>query len=225
MKRCSMLLLGLLTVGITSRSLAARGDNPDSYRDGYQAGDYGRVRYLERGATILRGTWQTGVDAEDTATANTPVFPGDTVRTDGTQRAEVQLAGGTLVRLDRGTDLTFQALPGSQTSPTDNSVLKLSLGTLQVSARLSEGGDFRVDTPVSSLYFLSSGEFRIDVDPAGRTRVQSRRGVLEVSCNEGSVLVRGGMRTVAHPNSVPDDPRPFNLHSAHRAAISAEFIS
>jgi len=203
-------LLGLLLALSAPRASATPAEDLDALRDGYDEGDFGRVRFLEGGAAIRRGSPENEAEAGDTALVNTPVFPGDAISTLGDQRAEIQLASGTLVRLDGSTQVEFQALPSPAATPADNAILKVFRGTLQISGRFNGEGDFRVDTPAASVFLLGSGDVRIDVGSGGRTRVQSRRGVAEVSCSAGSVLVRGGMRAVVQPGSVPEDPRPFS---------------
>ena len=206
----------LATLGLTAALLLSPGraqaqaKDPDAYGDDYQVGNFGRVRYQENDPTILRAD----EDAKDdnVATINSPIFPGDTIRTGSAGRAEVQLAGGTLVRVDRDSEITFQSLPDSRAAYQDNSVLRLTSGAIQITTRLrdKDKDEFRVDTPSSSVYPLGDGEFRIETDGPGETRVVSRRGVAEVGGKDGSVLVRGGMRTVVSPGSAPDDPRPYN---------------
>ena len=180
---------------------------PEDPYDDYQAGDFGRIRHEEHGVSVVRGTESSpGPTAE--ASVNAPVFPGDSIRTDLDQRTEIQLAGGTLVRVDHGTHLTFQSLPDPYAEYVDNAVLKLASGVIQISATLDGKEEFRIDTPDASIYLL--GDFRIEVDDRGETRVFSRRGVAEVVGDGGSVLLRGGMRTTVWAGAIPDDPQPFN---------------
>jgi len=182
---------------------------PEDPYDAYQAGDYGRIRYEENGVSVVRGT-ESGPGPAAEASVNAPVFPGDSIRTDFDQRTEIQLAGGTLVRVDNATDLTFQSLPDPYAEYVDNAVLKLAVGAIQISATLDGNEEFRIDTPDASIYLLGDGDFRIEVDDRGETHVFSRRGVAEVVGDGGSVLLRGGMRTIVGSGSIPDDPQPFN---------------
>jgi hypothetical protein len=192
--------------------VSAQADDPNGYGDGYQSGAYGRVRAAEGGATILRA------DAEnapiENVGVNAPLFPGDTVRTDGGQRVEVQLAGGTLVRIDRGSELVFQSLPNPSAKYRDNTVLALNAGSVRISSRLDEKEEFRIDTRSASVYLLGGGEFRIETDDRGVTQLASLRGVAEVVGNEASVLVRGGMRTAAVAGSAPETPRAYTTFTS-----------
>jgi hypothetical protein len=204
--------LGLagLVIGAGSPPVAGQAEDPQAAGDDYTSGDYGRVTDVENGATIRRGYDDPTLAATAEATPNAPVFPGDALVTDADQRVEVQLASGTMVRIDRGAALTFLSLPDPYAEYRDNSVLQLSSGALRIGVRIGEGEEFRVDTPGSSIYLLGDGDFRIEVDSSGRTEVQSRRGVAEVVGNGGSVLIRAGMRTEVLPEAVPEEAWAYN---------------
>jgi len=190
--------------------------DPDdsTYGDDYAAGTYGRIRYEENGVTIVRAETERTRDAGLLASVNTGVFPGDAVSTDPTQRVEVQLAQGSLVRIDRATELTFLALPDPYSEFPDHTVLQVRQGAIRISAILTGAEEFRVDTPAGTVYVLGDADLRIEVFTGGTTRITSRRGVAEVVGNGGSVLVRGGMQAEVHPGSTPNAPVAFNTLSA-----------
>jgi ferric-dicitrate binding protein FerR (iron transport regulator) len=79
------------------------------------------------------------------------------VRTARDQRVEIELAGGTLVRLDGDAALTFQGLPDPYAEHPDNTVLALDGGSIQISARPSSKEEFRIDTPAASVYLVGEG--------------------------------------------------------------------
>ena len=105
MKRALYTLIALLILGITALPVAAQAENDEAYEDEYSSGNFGRVRYQENGVTILRAPSADAPEFEDSATVNAPIFPGDIVRTGSDQRAEIQLAGGTVVRVDRAAEV------------------------------------------------------------------------------------------------------------------------
>lgn len=189
----------------------------DAYGDEYASGDFGRVRHMDGNLTLARG-FVPYEDGFESATINSPVYPGDAAWTGSQDRAEIQIADGSLVRIDRDTELWFQALPDPYAEVRDNTVLALTAGAMQIRAIVREDELFRVDTPGATVYLLDSGDYRIEVGEDGRTRVSSNRGVLEVSGDEGSVLVRGGMTTIAYPGEIPMDPEPFNTLAMDRFA-------
>jgi hypothetical protein len=200
----------VLLLGWAAPPASAQSEDPYSLVDEYPEGDFGRVVYQENGLRIERAFVEPGAAPGEQVGINAPVFPGDTVITDGDQRAEVQLADGTLVRIDRGTEVTFMALPDPYAEFADNTVLQLKEGSIRLTTRLSEGEEFRIDTAASSVYVLGDGDFRIDVTPGGRTEVISRGGVAEVVGSGGSILVHGGMRTEVYAGNLPEDPWAFN---------------
>jgi hypothetical protein len=185
----------------------AQADDPSGYGDGYTSGAYGRVRSADAGATIIRADAERG--GSDTASVNTPLFPGDTLRTDGTQRVEVQLAGGSTVRIDTNSEVVFQSLPNPSAKFVDNTVLALNAGVVRIDSNLGEKDEFRIDTPAASVYLLGQGEFRLATDVSGGLRVASLRGVAEVVGNDASVLVRGGTGTSVVVGAVPAPPRAY----------------
>jgi hypothetical protein len=199
-------LAGLVGVLAASGSTTLAQNTEDTEAVAYQDGTYGRVRSYEGGLAIVRAA----DDGDTRAGLNSPVFPGDRVVTDYGQRTEIQLAAGTLVRVDMGTSVTFLAMPDPYAEVLDNTVLQVGEGKIRVDARLTDEEEFRIDTPSASIYLLGNGDYRIEVNAAGRTRVISRRGVAEVVGQGGSVLVRGGTLSDAHPDTLPDTPQPFN---------------
>jgi hypothetical protein len=189
---------------------SAQTEDPYAFDDEYESGDFGRVTYQENGVTIHRAFADPGLPPISEAGVNSPVYPGDALLTGPDQRVEVQVASGSLIRVNRATDVTFQSLPDPYAEFPDNTVLQLSEGTLRITTRLGESEEFRIDTPSSSIYFLGDGDFRIEVTPGGRTEVISRRGVAEVVGNGGSILVQGGMRTEVFPGTLPEEAWAFN---------------
>jgi hypothetical protein len=215
MKRAILTALVFTTISMPAVPVLAVGEDPLDplalyEEDGYQGGDYGRVRFQENNVTIVRAATGDLPESEELATLNSPIYPGDSISTYADQRAEVQLAGGTLIRVDAISKVTFQSLPDPYAEYPDNAIVQLSYGAVQLSARVSDKEEFRVDTPAASVYLLGDGDFRVEVDDDGRTRVLSRRGVAEIVSEGGSVLVRGGMRTTVYAGFVPDDPSSFN---------------
>jgi hypothetical protein len=186
-------------------------DETAGYGDDYQTGDFGRVRYADSGVTIAREADEAGSAFEEAAEINALIFPGDLLRTDARDRAEVQLSRGGLIRIDRGSELNFLALPDPYAELRDSTVLQILAGSLSITAKPADRDDeFRVDTPAASVYLLSEADVRIDVDGRGTTRVASRRGIVEVVGAGGSVLLRSGMETYVDEGAVPSSPSTFN---------------
>ncbi len=205
----ALFLVPLVFLSLVCTSALAQSD-PDAYGDEYASGDFARVMYGEGDLKVRRAVGDRAVPLEEAIEINGPVFPGDTLLSHADSRGEVQLAGGTLVRFDVNTELTFLALPSTGATIQDNTVLQLAGGTIRIAAIAPGKEEFRIDTPIASVYLLGEGDFRIEVDPDGSTRLSSRRGVAELAGQSGSVLVRGGMLARATPGSVPSTPRAYN---------------
>ena len=95
----------ILLLAVSSVSVHAQQTEPSG--DEYASGDYGRVRYQINGLTIRR----SGLTYEGAADINSPVFPGDSIVTGPDQRAEVELADGDVIHIDRNSEVTFLAMP------------------------------------------------------------------------------------------------------------------
>jgi hypothetical protein len=166
---------------------------------------YGRVRYLEGDLTVER----TGEGAVTEGTVNDPVMPGDRLTT-GDGRSEIGLADGSVVRMDRGTRLDVRNLSDINNKYENTNLFALERGAIRIDASEPDSKKtFRVDTEAGSIYLLSGGSFRIEIDDDATT-VYSFRGVAELSGDEDSVLVRTGERSSVQPGRLPSDPRRFN---------------
>jgi len=215
-KRTELLLVAvlmLLALLIASSTLA-QVEDPDAYGDDYQSGTFGRIQYHDNGLTILRAPSEAAPAFEEAGAINSPVFPGDAVLTDVDQRTEVQLARGSVVHIDRASDVTFLALPDPYATFPDNTVVQVAEGSIRISAVLADDEEFRIDTPAASVYLLSGGDYRIEVGTDGRTRVLSRRGVVEFVGEGGSILVRAGQASEVFPGALPTEAEPFNTFLA-----------
>ncbi len=167
---------------------------------------YGRVRHLEGGLTVLR----EGEGTVTEGTVNDPVAPGDRLTTeDG--RAEISLADGSVVWLDRGTILDVRNLSDINNRYEKTNLFALERGAIRIDTSDPDAEDrtFRIDTEAGSVYLLSGGSFRIEHEDSATT-VYSFRGVAELSGDEDSVLVRTGERGSVQPGHLPSDPRRFN---------------
>ncbi len=170
--------------------------------------NYGRIRHVENGVTIVRSS----DNFTEEGTVNAPIFPGDTLGTDQDQRVEVQLADYSFVRLDRSTQMQFQALCDVYNTYEQSTILKLFNGDVYIEARNMDDKDknFQIDTPFASIYVLTSGTFRINVNSEQRVEIYSFNGVAEVVGEYDSILLRSGSMTFVTYRSNPADPQSFN---------------
>jgi hypothetical protein len=177
----------------------------ESYAD-VEVEPFARVRYEEGGVYVQRR------DGYDEAVGfNAPVYVGDRIRTGSDQRVELQLPDGTLLRLDRGSELEIYQLAESRVDRAPV-LLGLSYGTLQADIPNPDGGDgFRVDTPSASVYPLEATSLRIDVGRGDEVIVSLERGGAEVAGADGTRFIAGGERIRVLPGRAPSRPYRYNV--------------
>ncbi|MGE0130736.1 MAG: DUF6600 domain-containing protein [Blastocatellales bacterium] len=139
------------------------------------------------------------------ATLNLPLDESDQLYSGPDGRAEIQLSGRNIVRIDRDTNLRFTQFN------TGTVQMALSIGTAYfrvdsldkrqfdvVDANDPGANDpvyFEVDTPTVAITFVKEGNYRINVRDDGSTEVIVRRGQAEVYSQEiGAVVVKKGRR-------------------------------
>src|SRR5262245_51178196 len=141
------------------------------------------------------------------ATINLPLEENDQLYSGPDGRAEIQLSGRNIVRIDHETNLRFtQFSPGAiqMALPIGSAYFRIdSLDKRDfdvVDANDAGNNDpvyFEVDTPIVPVTFLKEGIYRIDVREDGSTEVIVRQGEAEVYTEEkGSVIVKEGRRIV-----------------------------
>ncbi|HMY72129.1 MAG TPA: FecR domain-containing protein, partial [Blastocatellia bacterium] len=141
------------------------------------------------------------------ATPNLPINERDQLYSGPSGRAEIQLSGRNLVRIDRNTNLRFTQFNTATTQfavPVGTATFRvdsLDRRQFQIVDANDAGKDdpvyFEVDTPIVAVTFLKEGSYRINVQDDGSTEVIVRRGQAEVYNQEiGSVTVKQGRRIV-----------------------------
>lgn len=121
---------------LLSATLAAPAASSDHYRMAGGSGDFyfGHISYTEAKADgndpMIR---REGAVAPEPATLNTPVGPGDVIRTTDARRCEIQFDTGTILRLDVNTELKVETiLAGSLSTVTGLSNLVLGAGRVYI---------------------------------------------------------------------------------------------
>lgn len=143
-----------------------------------------RISYVTGGVSFSRGDdpddWQP-------ADLNLPMTLGDRVWTGDDGQIELQVHGGSIVRLAARTDLQALNLTDSMKQ------FSLSTGTASFQVRrLGDEEVFEVDTPNSAITLERPGDYRIDVDADGNSRVQVRRGRAIAAAGGGQVALSAG---------------------------------
>jgi FecR protein len=157
---------------------------PAPYTDPEIQQTVARISVLDGNVYFWRGddpeNWQP-------ADLNIPMTLGDRVWTGEDGRVELQVHGGSVVRLAARTDA--QAL--NLTSPMKQFSISLGTASFQV-RRLADDEVFEVDTPNAAVTFERPGDYRVDVDNEGNSRVQVRRGRAIASAGGGQVPLSAG---------------------------------
>ena len=142
-----------------------------------------RVAYLSGEVSYNRGD---DPDAWQPASLNFPMTLGDRLYAARNSRVELQTEGGTIY-LAPQTD--FAALNLTD----DVQQFSLGMGTASFRIRRIDAGEsFEIDTPNSAVTFDRPGEYRIDVDIDGNTRVIVNRGYAYVAAAGGEVALEAG---------------------------------
>ena len=145
-----------------------------------------RICYLNGSVSYARGddpdTWQE-------ADYNVPMTVGDRLYTGDDGRAELEIHGGFALRVGAQADLEAINL----TDDTKQWSLRAGYAAFQVK-RLGDNEVFEVDTPNSAVTFERPGQYRVDVDNDGNTRVAVKSGRALVAAGGGQVPVGGGQQ-------------------------------
>jgi hypothetical protein len=185
--------------GALLAALLAGAPAPAQTRDAYGApvadasthDEYGEIRQTVARISDITGSvsYARGDDPDNwqAADRNVPVTIGDRLYTDTRSRVELQLHGGHFVRIGAHTDLAVLNL----TDDTRQFAVKSGVVSIQI-RRLDPGDVFEVDTPNAAVTLEQPGDYRIDVDEAGNTRITVRQGGAQVSAGGGSVDLAAG---------------------------------
>ncbi len=181
--------LGTLLATIASFTAAPmraqNGYEGDEYAQGDIQQTVARISYVDgNDASYSRGD---DPDAWEAAVVNVPLTLGDRVYTGDGSRMELQVHGGTFVRLAPRTDLTALNLTD------DVKQLSLASGTGSFRVRRLRNDEvFEVDTPNVAVTFDTPGNYRVDVAGNGDSRVVVRSGHVTVSAAGGEIPVSSG---------------------------------
>jgi hypothetical protein len=143
-----------------------------------------RVSYLSGDVSYNRGDQP---DVGEDAAVNVPMSIGDRLYLRGEGRAELQLEGGNFVRLGAQSDLSVLNL----TDGVEQFSLQGGTASFRL-ARLGSQDSFEVDTPNVAVTFEQAGDYRLDVDADGNTRVGVRNGQALVAAGGGQVPLSAG---------------------------------
>ncbi|MCL4694424.1 MAG: FecR domain-containing protein, partial [Candidatus Hydrogenedentes bacterium] len=161
---------------------------------------HARVSY-DSGGALVKGS----EDADwSYASVNTLILPGDTVWVDQEGVLEVEMSGGSFLRLADQSKAEIDQLPPSA------NVLAWT-GSFYVQRVNRSTGDFFFRTPAARIGVDKDTQVRIDVVGDGATTVSVRWGRAVVSADGGApVAVTSGYRVFIDPGLLPSEPMPFD---------------
>ena len=121
-------------------------------------------------------------EGEEIATVNLPLVPGDTILTSAERRCEAQFDTGTLLRLDRGSELRIETMLARSITTSDKLTnLHLETGRLHVLYRDYDSSEvFQILTPNAAIKLHRSAVVDVRLAESGETRVAVERGSAEV---------------------------------------------
>jgi hypothetical protein len=141
------------------------------------------------GGTVVR---QADDDRDIDARVNLPVYPGDEVITNRRGRAEIRLADGNVLAIDRATAVRFSSILDNYEGESDETVVELKYG--KVMFYRSDGGreDARLDTPNATYFADDEAIFSVEADSSGHDRVTVFDGTIEVRTPNRTTRMRRG---------------------------------
>jgi len=153
-----------------------------------------RVSLISGSVAVQRGD----ATSPSAAVINAPVLAGDYLTTGDDSRAEVEIDGGTVVRLGDGVQMRFTHLEN------DARAIQLAAGTIELRLLRGTDGSSNIDTPSISVRPRAGGSYRVSVTPDGQTLVTVRSGDAEIIAPQGAQSLTPGTTLVAEgPASAP----------------------
>jgi hypothetical protein len=141
------------------------------------------------GGTVVR---QSEDSREVEARVNLPVFPGDEVTTNRRGRAEIRLADGNVIAIDRASAVLFRSILDSYDGENEETVAELRYGKVML-FRTNEVRDaVRLDTPSATYVASREAIFSVETDTAGKDRIIVFEGSIEVRTPSRTTRLRRG---------------------------------
>ena len=144
---------------------------------------FGHISYIEQtpegtDPVVLR----EGSTEPEQGVLNLPVGPGDTIRTSGDRRCEIQFDTGTIVRLDFSTEARIETILARSLSSADEmSVLTLSRGRVYVMYKQYDRKEmFQILTPNAAVKMKHNSVALISAASDGTTETQVKYGRAQV---------------------------------------------
>jgi hypothetical protein len=174
MKKLTLTLLTTLAMASAAQAGQGRDQSYFTYDDG--------------GTVVRQGEDGREVDA----TINFPVYPGDEVITSRRGRAEIRLADGNVIALDRSTDVRFRSINDSYDSDSTETIVEVRYGHVAVQRTDYHREALRLDTPSASYAARNEAIYAVDTDSRSADRVSVFYGEVEVRTPDRSSVIHEG---------------------------------
>jgi hypothetical protein len=156
--------------------------------------------YDDGGTIIKQG--EDGREIE--ARVNLPVFPGDEITTSRRGRAEIRLADGNVIALDRDTDVIFQSILDSYDGDNAQTIVELRHGHVAVERDDDTRQLLRLDTQSASYAATDTAIYAVETSDRGNDRVVVLDGSIEIRTPARTIRVREGEEAKVDDQGVYD---------------------
>src|SRR5438132_4564190 len=170
--------------------------------------------YDDGGTIVRQGDDSREVDAR----VNFPVYPGDEVITNRRGRAEIRLADGNVLALDRSTSIRIRSVLDSYDGDSSQTVVELRYGHVAVQRTEYSREMLRLDTDSASYAASESAIYAVDDDGRGRDRVSVFSGSIEVRTPTRSTTISSGEEGRIDDQGM-DDSGHLSRGSSHEFAL------
>src|SRR6266498_913773 len=144
---------------------------------------------FDDGGTVVR---QAEDGREIDGRVNLPVYPGDEVITNRRGRAEIHLADGNVIALDRSTDVRLRSINDSYEADSNETIVELRYGHVAVQRTDFHREPLRLDTPSASYAAKDEAIYAVDSDSRGADRVSVFYGEIEVRAPARTSVIHEG---------------------------------
>ncbi len=174
MRKLTLLLLTTFAIAIPLHAAQGRSQSYFTFDDG---------------GTIVQ---QAEDGREIDARVNLPVYPGDEVITSRRGRAEIRLADGNIIALDRSTAVRFRSILDSYETDSTQTVVELRYGHIAVQRTDYNREALRLDTQSASYAASDPAIYAVDTDSRGADRITVFDGEIEVRTPVKTTRIREG---------------------------------
>jgi hypothetical protein len=168
--------------------------------------------YDDGGTVIKQG--EDGREIE--ARVNLPVFPGDEITTSRRGRAEIRLADGNIIALDRATTVRFVSILDSYDGDNAQTIVELRSGHVAIERDDDTRQILRLDTQSASYAATDNAIYAVEAYEKANDRVVVLDGAIEVRTPARTIRIRQGEEAKV------DDQGVFDLASERGASDDFE---